>query len=79
MNKSLCDLGCEIPINLMDEVKQLKLDLILFALEENFNIATHAAKALNMNRTTMVSMLHNELDPIIKKRAKNKKTKKEAS
>jgi hypothetical protein len=73
MNECLCNIGCDIPINLADELKNLKLDLILFALEENLNIATHAAKMLNMNRTTMVSMLQNELAPVIGRRVDQKK------
>jgi transcriptional regulator with GAF, ATPase, and Fis domain len=73
MNDCLCDLGCDIPIDLTDEIKNLKLDLIIFALKENLYVNTHAAKMLNMNRTTMVSMMQNELAPVIRKRKKAKR------
>ena len=73
LNNCVMDIEDDIPIKLAEELRELKLDLILFALNENMNIATQAAKMLNMNRTTMVSMLHNELGPVIKKRKERKR------
>lgn len=66
------DINDRSPIDLLDEVRNLKIDLIFWALEETNNNASRAAKLLNINRTTMISMMQNELAPIINRREKIK-------
>jgi hypothetical protein len=68
----LMDLGDNLPIDLSGEIKNLKLDLILWALRETNKNATQAAKILGMNRTTMVSMVNNELSTLLEMRRKDK-------
>ncbi len=72
LNDCLWDITEELPIDIYDQIKNLKLDLIMWAMSETNKNATHAARLLNMNRVTMISMVQNELAPIIKRRAKEK-------
>lgn len=73
-NDCSMDLKDNMPIDLVGEIKNLKLDLILWALNETNKNATQAAKILNMNRTTMVSMIQNELAPVLQMRMKEEFT-----
>lgn len=72
LNDCLWDINDELPIDIYDEIRNLKLDLIMWAMDETNKNVTRAAKILNMNRVTMTSMVHNELAPLIRKRAKLK-------
>lgn len=66
------DLSDDLPIDLAGEIRNLKLDLILWAMNETNKNVTQAAKILGMNRTTMMSMLQNELAPVFAMRTKDK-------
>lgn len=72
LNDCLWDIHDNLPIDLLDEIRNLKLDLILMAMEDSNKNATLAAKMLNLNRTTMISMVQNELAPVLERR-QNKK------
>ena len=72
LNDCAFDIQDNIPIDLLDEIRNLKLDLIVWAIDESHKNVTHAAKKLNLNRTTMTSMVQNELAPIIKRRSKDR-------
>jgi len=73
LNDNLHDLSDDIAIDLLDEVRNLKLDLILWAMDEAHKNITQAAKMLNLNRTTMTSMVQNELAPVIKRRSEDRR------
>jgi len=73
LNDNLHDLSDDIAIDLLDEVRNLKLDLILWAMDEAHKNITQAAKILNLNRTTMTSMVQNELAPIIERRSEDRR------
>jgi transcriptional regulator with GAF, ATPase, and Fis domain len=79
LENCITHLRSDLPINMVEQLKELKLDLILFALNENMKIGAKAARMLNMNRTTMVSMLQNELLPYIEKRKNEKINSREKS
>lgn len=67
-NDCAWDLLDNIPINLLDETRNLKVDLILWAMEESNKNITQAAKLLKINRTTLMSMMQNELAPVLNRR-----------
>lgn len=79
MNDCLHDIQEGIPINLFDELKNLKLELICWAMNESHKNITHAAKRLCLNRTTMTSMITNELGALIAKKRREKKRLKDRS
>lgn len=70
LNDCLWDIHDNIPIDIVDEIRNLKVDLIDWAMLESHQNATHASRLLNLNRTTMVSMMQNELAPVIRRRKK---------
>ncbi|NDC48739.1 MAG: hypothetical protein EBZ61_06625 [Micrococcales bacterium] len=77
MNDCLDDIKENIKVNLADELKNMKLDLVLWAMDEANKNITHAAKMLNLNRTTLTSMISNELAPYIRKRKVEKRRSKD--
>lgn len=77
MNDCLDDIKENIKVNLADELKNMKLDLVLWAMDEANKNLTRAAKMLNLNRTTLTSMISNELAPYIRKRKIEKRKGKE--
>lgn len=57
LNLNICDINDYYPIDLFQEILELKKELLNWALEESFGNKTQAAKLLNMNRTTFITVL----------------------
>jgi hypothetical protein len=77
MNDCIDDIRDGIQINFADELRNLKLDLILWAMGEGHKNISRASKLLSINRTTMTSMINNELAPYIRKRKIEKRRSKD--
>lgn len=52
-----CDIQYDLPIDLYKEIVELKKELLAWALEESYGNKTLAAKLLNMNRSTFMTLL----------------------
>jgi len=65
LNDCLLDIREEIPVDFYEEIRNLKAELAIWAVRASNKNITHAAKMLNLNRTTLTSMMENELAPYI--------------